>query len=177
VTFGQVSKIVLATWLFWLAVSSWNFGLLGGLLLLPVLPLSPAVLDYYGRFLDFLFLPIGLAAAVAVVFIARRGRGRSTIVTTALANAIFLATLLLAAEGWRYVVMHRALAAAEPDCWYARSFVSSIALGGKEFNTSSHALYRKANRVFVWSYRDIGFFEVPETTYRNLGNVDDCQLR
>lgn len=176
-TIGQVSKAILATWLFWLAISFWNPGLLGALPLLPVLPLTPAALNYYGRFLDFLFLPIGLAAAMAAIFIVRRARGRSTIVTTVLANAIFLATLLLAAEGWRYIAMHRALAAAEPDCWYVRPFITSIAIGGREFNHASHALYRKGDQIFVWSYRDVGFFEVPETTYRNLDNVDDCRPR
>jgi hypothetical protein len=164
----RLLTILLATWLFWLLVSFWNFGFLmpfGVPLLLPFAP------RFYAPFENFFHWPLrvgaGAALITALVFIGIP-RGILLFVATLAVNLAFLVAFVSTAEIRHFQSVAAALSEVQPDCSQSRSFLSSLSIAGGEFQTDPHGVYRKGDRVFLWSYRDQAFFEVPVTIYKNL---------
>jgi hypothetical protein len=89
-------RILLVAWLFWVIVSLYNFGFLGGL----VFPFSwPFLGNSYLQFLPFAVLLLACAMGVMVVVIwLAAGRIRKLSGKVLLANSVFLLTFVGVAE-------------------------------------------------------------------------------
>ena len=168
-------RVLLVSWVFWTVVSFYNFSFLSGLII-PII--WPFLGNSYLQFLPFALLPlVGALVAMVIAMVGLRlVKARPLLGAVVLVNLAFLAAFVGVAELQRAQLMDRAIAEANPDCFKTRSFGSSLASAGNEFGSNPHAVYRKDGRFFVWSYRDLGFFEIPETISRNL-NLGQCAVR
>lgn len=150
-----MKKAVLFTWAFAAAVSLLNFGTLWPLLVTPLAPLS------FERWLPFLVVPLGIAAALALItFLIRRN--------VILINVVFWLGFFGAAEAWSMVKKFHSTWGKQNYCYEESSFLHSLTFANHAYQFDIHAAYILPDRVMLWSYADMDYFEVGPNIYRNL---------
>ncbi|MDR7220095.1 hypothetical protein [Aminobacter aminovorans] len=161
-------------WGFWAAVSLWNFEFLGGLAVPALLLVLP---DFYLKYWNFVEWPVlvslfcaCMAGGLVHLMAPSVPLGSKVLVV----NIVLLCVLVLSADFRKNHLMDAAVRAANAECFGSRSVISSVGIAGEEFQFDVHAVYRKGSEVFVWSYRDLSFFKIPETISRNL-NLMGCE--
>jgi len=167
------SKILLPTWLFWAAVSLLNFSFLGGLAIPPLLFLG----DFYLKSLSFAIWPAVVASCAATVIAIRLFRnGKGSLVNKTIGiNAIFLVAFLASAEVRTAIAMRTAAQELRFDCFDGRPFFVSLLRAGEEFQFRPHAVGNIGSEFYLWSYRDMRFFPVPESIWKNL-ELGRCEV-
>lgn len=165
----SIFSFLRTTYIFWAAFSLYNFNLLIGIAI-------PPLLVYYGRFLPFLLPPLAFSILVvggAIFFtmrafpqISARWLGRESL--PIMFNFLLLATFLLSAEYHKNTLIAQAIKNHKPECIQINSFVSSIGHGGQDFQFTEHALFTEGGKTFFWSYSNLDFFEGSEALSRNF---------
>lgn len=169
----RVFPFLRTTYIFWALFSLYNFSLLIGFVIPPLLIFGAS---FYGRFLPFLLPPLAFSLLVVggVIFCTKRafpqfsphwlGKEGMPVVF----NFLLLAIFLLSAEHHKNTLIAEALANHKPDCTQINSFVSSIGHGGQDNQLTEHALFTEGGKTFFWSYSKLDFFEGREELSRNF---------
>ena len=142
-------------------VATLNLDMLWPIILPPLAPLVAA------PWFDFLALPLAAASAGGVI----TAIGRGGVVA---ANLVFWLVFFATAEWRRIELMMPPGQGGPPDCIEATPFLRSLTFAGEPFQFQLHAAYVRDGRVMLWSYRDLGWFEIGPNTYRNL-EFDECR--
>lgn len=158
-----MKRAFLITWAFAALISLVNLSALWGL---AVLPLLIVALPYFMTWSDFLIGPLGVGILAALL----TWQARRSVVAV---NIAFWFAFIASADAWR----SRLMAEAVPEgaaCVETHSFLRSLTFADEEYQFDVHAAVVIGAEVKVWSYRELDFFELPWTIYRNL-DFTDCR--
>jgi len=153
-------RALIITWAFAAAISLLNFSGLWPLIVTPLAPLA------FERWLPFLAVPLCVAAVAALAALAVK---RSAI----LVNIVFWLAFFGAAEGWRVLKMADFVVPENSVCSEQNSFVHSLTFAYQPYQFDVHAAFILRDRVMLWSYAEMDYFEIGPNTYRNL-NFAEC---
>ncbi len=157
-------KVVFFTWAFWSVIFSINFDFLWG----PFFIFTAK--HHYTTYHEILTLPLIVAFTVTIVFVVVLRKMRNpTLLNICAVNVIFLSTLLLSAENYKVAKVTNSARQLGYDRLVQQSFLKSVLYSGHEFQMCVHALLCKDNETWIWSYREMNFFLIPETISRNVG--------
>jgi len=166
IVFISILPFLRNIYVFWIIVSLFNFRLLGGLVIPPLLIVSHS---YYEKFLPFLLPPLIFALLIAVVvavcavlavpWFRTSSFGKKSL--PQLFNLVLLTAFLFAAEHYKSTLIAKALTNHSPDCISINSFLSSLSFGGQELG-GAHAIFTEKGKTFFWSYSTLDFFEGKE---------------
>jgi hypothetical protein len=161
------------TYIFWAVFSLYNFDLLAGLAIPPLMIVG---ITFYAKFAPFLLPPFAFALTVssaAIAFVNRafpqfRASRLGKEVCPIAFNLFFLTAFLPAAEYYKNVLIAQVLESHKPDCVQIGSFIKSLSHGGHNNSFSEHALFTENGKTFFWSYSKRDFFEGKEELSRNF---------
>lgn len=149
-----MKRALLITWAFAAAVALLNIGTLWPLIL------TPLALVSFTTWIDFLLGPLGVGVLAALL----AWQARQKVIAM---NFAFWFAFFASAEALRSRMMAEALPA-QAICTETHSFVRSLTFAGDAFQFDVHAAAVVGDTVKVWSYREMDFFDIPPTLYRNL---------
>lgn len=163
IAFISILPFLRNIYIFWVIVSFYNFSLLAGLAIPPLLIVSHS---YYDKFLPFLLPPLTFALLIAVMVIVCTVLAFPWFRTSSfgkkmlphLFNIAVLTAFLFAAEYHKNSLIAKALINHNPDCISISTFLNSLSFGGQELR-GAHALFTEEGKTFFWSYSKLDFFE------------------
>ena len=168
----NVLPILTRTYVFWASLSLLNFWFLAPLAFPPLLLLKLS----YGKFVEFLLLPIAISSAALAVSLAlvrwripkyldlQSTKGWATFIF----NGLFLVVFLLVADVYKNHLISKDLRARKPECVQINSFYSSVLNAGEEYQFHAHAFFTENGRNFYWSYSKRKFFPGNEGLDKNF---------
>lgn len=133
-----------------------------------VVPAVMAEAAAHGRFLAPILAAATGTAAVAGVAMAALRRPSGLTARALAAQIVFLAAFILVGEHRKRTLVTEAAAGLGASCLHAPSFVASVRDVWSHLRLTPHALVRVERATLVWSFREMRYLDVPETTARNL---------
>lgn len=159
-----MKRALFITWAFAAAVSLLNIGTLWPLIV------TPLALVSFTKWMGFLAVPLGCAAVAALLALLIR---RNAI----LVNVVFWLAFFAAAEVSRSLAMGTAGLAYHKlsRCIEEHRFIRSLTFAADEYQFDVHAAAVTVDdRVMLWSYSEMDYWEAPRAAYENL-DFTDCR--
>jgi len=152
--------------------SFYNLPFFIGLIIPPLLLLS---LDFYGKLIPSIWLPLvlSLVTTIIIFLVVKNTIWKTTNLTLNkfypfIFNGLFLILFLISTDFYKDYLIKKEAKKYNVNYVYVRSFIGSLSIIGTDFQFYSHAGFQKDEKLYLWSYREKKFYICPESAKNNV---------